>query len=474
MKIRNLLLWIILSFFIITAIQIGCDDLVTEQIFITESGHPTAEFEIDTGSVDVGCAPLSVRFIDLSDGPRDQWLWKFGDGDSSMDTTPVHIYTDPGFYTVTLKITDSESGGTDTEVKTRFIYVGTTDAEFVTSVDSGCAGLEVTFTPSLFGPTRSYDWDFGDGNSATDSIVTHTFDTAGVFDVSLTVTDSCGTLSTSNQIITTVCPNVSFALTDTTVCTPLEVSFIDLSSGPEPSYIMFPDSSDWWFGDGTSSMNNSNPTHTYTSAGSYTVKLRVVGEGGTSIDSLIEFVNVFDATTADFTVIGDTIACKNDFVQHQVKFINQTTGDIDSVIWDFDDGTFVVTSDTEVVHAYITPGIYSVTMTAYGSCGEASTFRQNMVTLYDSLATIDADFITQYGIDIADTIFVDSVMTFIGQSNNELISDWMWNFGDGTNGSAKIINHAYTVVGTYEVKLTVSNLCNSVEMIDTVYVIELN
>jgi len=473
MKIRNLFLLIILGLFIISLIQVGCDDLVTEQVFITESGHPTADFDIDTNSTDIGCAPLSVGFIDLSDGPRDQWIWSFGDGDSSSDTIPVHIYTDPGFYTVTLKITDSETGGTDTEVKKRFIYVGTTDAQFVASSDSGCAGLEVIFTPTLFGPARSYEWDFGDGNNSTDSIAVHTFDTAGVFDVSLTVSDSCGSLTTNKQIITTVCPNVSFELTDTTGCAPLTVSFIDLSSGPDPSYIMYPDSSDWWFGDGSSSMNNPNPTHTYNNAGSYTVVLRVVGEGGTSKDSLIEFVNVFDVTTADFTVIGDTIACKNDYLQHQVKFVNQTTGNIDTVKWNFGDGTFLVTTDTEVVHAYITPGKYSVTMTAYGTCGEATTFRQNMITLYDSLALIDADFITQVEVNLTDTVFVDSAMTFVGQSNNELISNWSWNFGDGATGTAKILNHTYTAIGTYEVRLTVSNLCNSVEMIDTVYVIEL-
>lgn len=473
MKIKSLLLPIILSLFIIISIQIGCDDLVTEQIFITESGHPTAEFDIDTNSTDFGCVPFSVGFVDLSDGPRDQWLWKFGDGDSSLDTMPLHIYTEPGFYTVILKITDSETGGTDTEVKTRFIYVGATDAQFSASADSGCVGLEVIFIPSLFGPTRSYEWDFGDGNHSTDSIAVYTFDTAGVFDVSLTVTDSCGSKTVNKQIITTVCPIVSFELTDTTGCAPLTVSFIDLSTGPDPSYIMFPDSSDWWFGDGSSSMNNSNPTHTYNNPGSYTVLLRAVGEGGTSKDSLIEFVNVYDATTADFTVVGDTLACKNDYLQHQVKFINQTTGNIDSVKWNFDDGTLLVTTDTEVVHAYINPAKYSVTMTAYGTCGEGTTFRQNMITLYDSLATIDADFVTQVESNITNTVFVDSVMTFIGQSENEFIADWLWDFGDGTYGNSKIMNHTYTNIGSYEVRLSVSNLCNVIEFIDTVQVIEL-
>lgn len=473
MKIRNLVFILILALFIITSIQIGCDDLVTEQIYVTESGHPTAEFDIDTNSSDIGCTPFIVSFIDLSDGPRDEWEWDFGDGNTSTDTTPVHIYTDPGFYTVTLKITDTETGGTDTEIKKRFIYVGTTDAEFNVDVDSGCAGLEVTFTPSMFGPSRSYDWDFGDGNNSTDSVVTHTYDTAGVFDVSLTVTDTCGSSTNNRQIITTVCPDVLFELTDTSGCAPLTVSFIDLSTGPDPSYIMYPDSSDWWFGDGGFSMNNSNPTHTYNNPGSYTVKLRVVGEGGTSTDSLINFINVYDITTARFAVIGDTIVCKNDFLQHQVKFINQTTGNIDSVLWDFDDGTSLVTTDTEIVHAYITPGIYSVTMTAYGTCGEALSFRQNLITIQDSLLPSDADFITKDGEIIADTILVNTPMTFVGQSNNEFIADWLWDFGDGNFGDVNNFDYIYNTTGTYEVRLTVSNLCNSIEKIDTVYVIEL-
>ena len=129
----------------------GCDTLVTEITEITTAGHPTAEFGLDTNSVDSGCVPLTVTFIDKSSGPHNEWSWYFGDGDSSNDTNPTHTYDSAGTYTVTLFIRNyegiDEEPGVDNEVKNRFIIVGTTINSFTASPTVGCQGMEVTFAP---------------------------------------------------------------------------------------------------------------------------------------------------------------------------------------------------------------------------------------------------------------------------------------------------------------------------------------
>ncbi|MFQ5584642.1 MAG: PKD domain-containing protein [Calditrichia bacterium] len=92
MNIKRILLLLLICLSLLALVQTGCDELITEQIFTTIAGHPTADFDLDTSSSDVGCIPHTVSFIDLSDGPRDGWLWDFGDDSISTDTNPTHTY----------------------------------------------------------------------------------------------------------------------------------------------------------------------------------------------------------------------------------------------------------------------------------------------------------------------------------------------------------------------------------------------
>ncbi|MFL2989924.1 MAG: choice-of-anchor J domain-containing protein [Candidatus Neomarinimicrobiota bacterium] len=69
-----------------------------------------------------GPLPLDVSFTDLSSGSPHSWQWFFGDGSSSQEQNPIHTYTTPGSYTVTLEITKDDE--TDSEIKTNHIAVG--------------------------------------------------------------------------------------------------------------------------------------------------------------------------------------------------------------------------------------------------------------------------------------------------------------------------------------------------------------
>ena len=68
-----------------------------------------------------GTAPLAVNFTDLSTGSIADWAWNFGDGQTSTEQNPSHIYDTPGTYTVSLTVTGP--GGTDTETKIDYITV---------------------------------------------------------------------------------------------------------------------------------------------------------------------------------------------------------------------------------------------------------------------------------------------------------------------------------------------------------------
>ncbi len=78
---------------------------------------PIAQFEAD---VVTGNEPLQVQFTDLSSNYPDTWMWDFGDGSTSTEQNPTHVYEE-GYFTVTLAVTNA--AGTDTETKTNYIHV---------------------------------------------------------------------------------------------------------------------------------------------------------------------------------------------------------------------------------------------------------------------------------------------------------------------------------------------------------------
>jgi subtilisin family serine protease len=81
-----------------------------------------------TASPIKGPAPLSVRFTDVSTGAPIAWDWTFGDGATSSVHNPVHIYRNPGLYTVALTVRDA-SGTSKTLSRPAMIMVGGTPAE---------------------------------------------------------------------------------------------------------------------------------------------------------------------------------------------------------------------------------------------------------------------------------------------------------------------------------------------------------
>jgi PKD repeat protein len=151
---------------------------------------PVAEFSAQPLS---GAAPLTVNFTDQSTNFPTSWLWDFGDGDTSTSQHPSHIY-DPGIYTVTLTI--SNTAGSDTETKPGYVTATGLMAKFSATPVKGTVPLTVTFSddsravgvPTLTG----WDWDFGDGGTATAQNPVHTYVQTGTFTVTLTVSNSVG------------------------------------------------------------------------------------------------------------------------------------------------------------------------------------------------------------------------------------------------------------------------------------------
>jgi PKD repeat protein len=249
----------------------GSDDM-TRESYISILDLPVASFSM---SDTTGLAPLTVDFTDLS-GLADTWSWDFGgDGNSSL-ANPSHTFTTDGIYPVRLIV--GNSCGTDTTFQDVVVVTPAAPvADFTADTAGGCSPLAVAFTDASTGDITSWYWTFGDGASDTLQSPSHTFSTAGVYDVSLEVTGPGGTTGkTITEMITvTSAPRAMFAVSDTLIVMPNAVNFTDLSTGAPTSWT-------WDFGDGVTDTLQ-NPAHTYTANGIYSVTLTASNACGSDI-----------------------------------------------------------------------------------------------------------------------------------------------------------------------------------------------
>jgi PKD repeat protein len=161
---------------------------------------PQAEFEID-------CQDLRCTFVDRStdeDGSVVSWQWDFGDGASSSERNPSHLYEEAGRYEVLLMVTDDD-GAADTRIHTAEPEAPPTQepndpphADF----EVHCSGLTCTFVDKSKdddGAIVSWRWSFGDGEFSDDQNPVHTYSASEHYDVLLTVTDDRGATDTKTR-----------------------------------------------------------------------------------------------------------------------------------------------------------------------------------------------------------------------------------------------------------------------------------
>ncbi|MEM7038182.1 MAG: PKD domain-containing protein, partial [Bacteroidota bacterium] len=404
--------------------------------------QPVPGFTIAPGDSTEGCSPLVVNFVNTTTGAT-SYVWDFGNGNTSTLVNPGATYSAPGQYTV--KLVATGPGGVDSVVQTNYITVfQDPQAAFTSNITMGCAPLTVNFsdlsTPGD-APISAWLWDFGDGNISMSQNPTHTFASVGSFNVSLVVVDTNGcstTLLLNNYIQTSDGPNISFTANPTNACVPpLMVNFTNTTTGIAPLTYQ------WDFGDGSPTSNAQNPSHTYTTAGSYTVTL-IVTDGLGCADTLVDpNLIIISDVFADFSA-NDTTVCTGDLV----TFTDLSTGGPNSWMWNFGDGN--TSTAQNPTHTYNTPGNYPVTLAVSSPAGCNDT---EVKTTY---ITVDPSPVAQFTADTLSSCEVPFDVQFTDQSTGTP-TGWMWDFGDGNTSTAQNPMHTYTAPGTYTVTLTVTN-----------------
>jgi PKD repeat protein len=162
---------------------------------------------------------------------------------------------------------------------------------FSASPTSGLAPLEVTFTDESTGNPASWDWNFGDGNTSTLENPANTYANNGTYTVTLTEQNSLGTNITTETnyiIVGGSALAADFTATPTSGTVPLTVQFTDTSTGSPTTWL-------WDFGDGTTG-SAQNPSHIYTSPGTYSISLIASNGAGSNTFSQPDTITVSSVT----------------------------------------------------------------------------------------------------------------------------------------------------------------------------------
>jgi len=327
-------------------------------------------------------------------------------------------------------------------------------AAFTTTPTSGNVPLTVNFTDQSTNFASAWLWNFGDGTTSTAPNPSHQYTVPGIYTVTLTASNSCGNNSvTKTNHITVNCaqaPVVAFTATPTSGNAPLTVNFSDQSAN-------FPSAWSWNFGDGNTSTVR-NPSHQYTTPGSYTVTLTASNNCGNNSLTKANYITVNCAQTP---VVAFTATPTSGAVPLTVSFTDQSTNFPTAWLWNFGDGN--TSTLRNLSYQYTAPGIYSVTLTATNSCGNNTLTKTNYITVNCAQAPVAAFAGTPTSGAVPLTV------TFTDQSTN-FPTVWSWNFGDGNTSTLRNPSYQYTAPGIYSVTLTATNSCGNNSLTKTNYI----
>lgn len=266
----------------------GLASNATRAVSITHVA-PLAAFGFSPPTPDPG---EPVSFTDASAHPNapvdslTNWAWDFGDGNTSAERHPMHVFDVQGLYDVRLTVTDDDGLSASVNVRVPVgnlppVPAWSHDPQLPTDLET------VDFTDASTDPDgtiAAWLWDFGDGSTSVEQHAQHRFADDGLYTVSLTVTDNLGasaSLAKALEVLN-VPPTAGFTYSPAHVAVGDEVQFTDASTDPDGGIVGWL----WDFGDGTTSALQ-HPTHSYVDGGDYDVTLTVTDDDGAAHDQSV-------------------------------------------------------------------------------------------------------------------------------------------------------------------------------------------
>ncbi|MFC2111149.1 PKD domain-containing protein [Bacteroidota bacterium] len=399
----------------------------TVQHSITVWPKPIMDF---TKSKDTICVNETDSFFNTSTSALSSVLWRFGDGMTSALNNPVHFYSNPGLYNITLIGNTANNNCIDSISKT-VLVLAKPNAYINATPEYGCAPLQVQFT----GDSSFHFWSFGDGNTSGLLNPIHYYNQGGTYTVQLISENQFACSDTAYKTISVYTkPTANFSRSADSSCTvPVQILYTNQSSAAT-TYL-------WLFGNGSTSTFNDSIIVIYTNPGTYHDTLVVINQYNCS-DTIIKSLIIYDSPHAQGNFTPQS-GCE----PLDVQFTNNSVN-VSSYLWNFGDG--LMTTNPNPSHIYLSPGTYPITLfvTAGNGCTDSIMFPDSVLVYPKPQAGF-----TYNNLDypLPNTGNVE----FLNQSI--LSKYYLWDFGDGYNDTIENPIHQYTTFGNYFVSLLAEN-----------------
>lgn len=385
------------------------------------------------------CSDFSVVFTDSSQidsGTIANYLWKFGDGNTSTQQNPTHTYADTGAYIVKFLVYGT-SGCVDSTQDTIFI-APTPKADFV--VSETCLSDNAQFIDSSVIANATivrWEWNFGDFSTSVFQNPTKKYNTIGNYSVQLKILTNNGCADSILKNIT-INPEPNASFTTGNVCQQAILSINNtttISSGSN-TYV-------WEFGDGTTD-SNAVPQKSFINTGSFLVRVTATSDKGCT-DTSQTIIDVNPKPQAYFNINSNSQCFKQNFftVDNASSVASGTT----SAIYNYGDGISGNTTDT--FYTYLDSGIYTIRLTEQSNFGCLDTF-DFVVNVYHSPT---ANFTIN---DTAQCLNTNNFI-FTNTSIDTGSLSYFWDMGDGASSTSENTNYKYFADIPFTVTLIATN-----------------
>lgn len=363
-------------------------------------------------------------------------------------------YTIPKAGTYTIKVLakspTSDGCGNEQEISYDLVVYERPTSQF-SIVSNGCLTDSVHFSWSsntINRPVLQWNWNFGDNQTSGSRNPSHLYTAAGTYSASLFVITDIGCISdTASQTLSLNRPPVAKFTATATGCISRPLRFTD-GSDPSDGVIT---KWHWNFGDGSpllTATTNTPQTHVYSKTGSYTATLYVETATGCTSAVASHVVNIANNPVAAFTFGDACLPTGAMQFTNTSSLANASLADL-SFAWNFGDGG--LSTEANPVHPYSSAGPFTVSLAATSAAGCSDTAYLNNNRVYKQPKAL---FSVNKGTACQDHLFAFTNNSTATGSN---VTEWFWNFGDGTTSQQKDPVKTYAAAGTFTVTLRVKS-----------------
>lgn len=296
----------------------------------------------------------------------------------------------------------------------------------------------------------SYLWDFGDGVTSTDPVVTHVYGKGGNYNVALTVSDNSGLhceKKTTTQSVLVNTPPVCGLSVPQSACVGQAVSISGAGSSDgeskELGYL-------WNFGDGTTA-EGASVSKTFSKGGNYNVSL-TVNDGQNTECSIAGCSSQIKVNSAPVAVAGEDVALclTSQAAEYAVTFDGSKSYDTENdgltYSWDFGNGQ--TAEGAKVTHVYSQAGEYTARLTVTDNSGAGCNVSTDTVSVRLNKSPV---------VEAGENVFSCTGGAVTLNANGPEGAKYTWNMGDGTVKEGKSVSHTYAKGGSYTASVSVDD-----------------